>query len=334
MASFCFCQDVSVADFSLKGRYTAKIFEINDLVDHSRSNRNVPIKVHYPAESGKFPVIVVSHGAGGSWDSHFALAQHLASYGYIVLCLEHVGSNRKALMRNMRIIKNFDAMLHNSNEMLARPRDVSFAIDQLNSWNQSNEFLQGKIDVENVGVLGHSYGAYTSMAIAGIRPALNWIKPTIGKGMGLADDVSDKRVKACVALSPQGAGDPFFAKESFKTLSTPLLGISGTKDKLLGDVEPIERYKAFSLWPESGGKHIFLWLENAAHSDFSDPEGGETRGQKSANRKEVQKIVRTASILFFDYYLKGKGDVNQSITDNSLKAYLSGAVNKLEVRKK
>ena len=72
----------------------------------SDGGRRIPIKVHVPTSGGPYPVIVLSHGAGGSWDTHYAQAQDLASHGYAVLCVEHVGSNRGRLTRGLRRRQN------------------------------------------------------------------------------------------------------------------------------------------------------------------------------------------------------------------------------------
>lgn len=319
-------------DFSINGKYTVNVIEFKNLNDTSRS-RDIPIKVHYPTERGEFPAIIISHGAGGNWDTHFALAHHLATHGYIVFCLEHVGSNTKMLKRTIRIFKNLNEMIHDGNEVLGRPKDISFAISQVIKWNESNETLKNKIDIQNIGVLGHSFGAFTSMVIGGMKPALDWLEPRSNYGNGLGQDMKDKRVKACVALSPQGVGEPFFIKESFYSLSIPLLGISGTDDKQQGGIPPINRYNAFDFW-SSTGNNIFVWLSNAHHLDFTDSEGGETQGMKSKNRKQVQKVVRAATLLFFNQHLKNDSAAKTLINTNELKPYLSEDINSVEVRTK
>lgn len=317
-------------DYSINGINPVNVIEFKSNTDTSRS-RNVPIKVHYPTEKGEFPLIIISHGAGGDWDTHFALAHHLATHGYIVFCLEHIGSNTKTLKRTIRIFKNLNEMIHEGNEVLGRPKDVSFAINQAIIWNKSNETLKNKIDIQNIGVLGHSFGAFTSMVIAGMKPALDWLEPRSNYGNGLGQDMKDKRVKACVALSPQGVGEPFFIKESFNTLSIPLLGISGTDDKQQSGLPPINRYNAFEFW-SSTGNNVFVWLSNAHHLDFTDSEGGEMQGMKSKNRKDVQKVVRATTLIFFNQHLKNHNTVKTLINTNDLKPYLNGEVNNVEVR--
>jgi predicted dienelactone hydrolase len=319
-------------DYSQIGQYAVNVIELNNNIDLIR-NRNVPIKIHYPIEKGIYPLIIISHGAGGNWDTHYALAHHLATHGFIVFCLEHIGSDTKILKRNFRIFKNLNDMIHDGKEVLGRPKDVSYAINQAIIWNQSNESLKNKIDTQNIGVLGHSFGAFTSMVIAGMKPALDWLEPKDNYGKGIGEDMKDNRVKACIALSPQGVGDPFFIKESFSSLSTPLLGISGTEDKQQGGLPPIGRYNAFDYW-SGNGNNIFVWLSNAHHLDFSDSEGGETQGINSKNRKEVEKVVRATTLLFFNKYLKNDNTALNLISNDGLKPYLSGEVNSVEVRYK
>jgi len=317
-------------NYITNGQYTANVLELADLTDTNR-NRNIPVKVHYPTAQGIFPLIVISHGAGGDWDTHFALANYLATYGYVVFCVEHIGSNTRQLKSSIRIFKNLDKMLHDGNEVLGRPKDISFVIDQAISLNATHEILKNKMDTQNIGVLGHSFGAFTSMVIAGMQPALDWLTPAGTYGKGLGQSMKDNRVKACVALSPQGVGEPFFIKESFASLSTPLLGISGTEDKQHNGLTAMNRYEAFALW-QATSYNVFVWLNNAHHLDFSDSEGGETHGLRSKNRKEVQKIVRVAALCFFNYHLKGDSNAPNLLSQDGLQPYLGKKIDGVEVR--
>lgn len=297
--------------------------------DAQPAGRKVPIKVHLPAGQGPFPVIIVSHGAGGDWDTHFAQAEDLASHGYAVLCLEHVGSNREPLTQGGRAMKNLDAMIRDADEVLARPKDVSFAIDTAERWNRSDERLKGRLDLERVGVMGHSFGAFTTMVVCGMRPALDWLTPRVEPGKGLGPDLRDDRVKCGVALSPQGVGEPFFITESFAALKKPLLGISGTKDDQQAGQPAANRKDAFALWPK--GDHRFVWLENAKHLDFTDASGGEGRGLPSASRNDVQSVTRAATLAFFDLHLKNDASASSRLTVDGLKPWLRGVVTKADV---
>ena len=313
---------------AVKAARATEVIEFPNLVDAAR-NRRVPIKVHAPSTGGPHPVIVLSHGAGGDWDTHFAQAQDLAANGYVVLCLEHVGSNRERLTKGLRPMKNLDAMIRDADEVLARPKDVSFAIDQATAWNRSHEQLRGRLDLAKVGAMGHSFGAFTTMVVCGMRPALDWLEPPVAPGKGLGPDLRDPRIRCGVALSPQGVGEPFFVRDSFATLRVPLLGISGTKDSQQAGQPAENRKDAFALWPR--GAHRFVWLENARHLDFTDSSGSGARALPSATRADAQPVTRAAALAFFDLHLKSRQDAADRLTVERLSRLLQGAIRKVEV---
>lgn len=311
-----------------------RIFRRGKTNPETSPGREVPIKLHMPTSGGPYPVVIISHGAGGNWDTHYAQAKYLASHGYAVLCLEHVGSNTERMKSSIRILHNLKEMIHDSNEVLGRPKDVSFAINQATQWNQEHQKLKGRLDLRHVGILGHSFGAFTTMVVAGMRPALNWIEPKVAPGSGLGPNLSDQRVKCGIALSPQAPGEPFFLKDSYSSLRVPLMGMSGTKDKQHNGQPPIARYESFKLWPEMQKKNLFVWLGNASHLDFTDSTGGDVRGRESSNRADVQNVVRPATLMFFNKCLKNDNSPGALITNESLKPYLRGEINSIEVLSK
>src|SRR3954467_12365816 len=63
-----------------------------DWMDTNR-NRKVPAKIYYPKGDGPFPVIVFSHGLGGSREGYEYLGRHWASNGYVCVHLQHIGSD-------------------------------------------------------------------------------------------------------------------------------------------------------------------------------------------------------------------------------------------------
>lgn len=300
-----------------------------DLVDAARGRR-VPVKAHVPATGGPFPVIVVSHGAGGDWDTHFGQAHDLASHGYAVLCVEHVGSNRKRLKAGgPRLMNTVEAMTRDSDEVLARPRDVSFALDQATEWNATHDRLKGRLDLARVGAMGHSFGAYTTMAVCGMRPALDWLVPRIGLGNGLGPDLRDARVGCGVALSPQGPGEPFFLAESFAGLQVPLLGITGTRDEQQAGRPPADRKAAFALWPV--GAHLLVWLSNARHGDFTSSSVATGGSLQSPTRDDAQPLVRAATRAFLDLHLKADADAARTLTAKGLEPLLRGGIDAVDV---
>jgi predicted dienelactone hydrolase len=313
------------------GPLNVTTIEFPDIEDEQRGGRRVPIKVHVPQKQGKCPVVVFSHGGGGNWNANFAQASHLASYGYAVLCLEHVGSNTERMKEGLRLMDNVKAMTRDSSEVLGRPKDVSFALDMAEEWNRTHPELKGRLDLGRVGVMGHSFGAYTTLVVCGARPALDWLTPPVSPGKGLGPDLSDPRVAAGVALSPQGPGEPFFLETSYASVKTPLLGITGSRDQQQG-APPEHRRRFFELLPP--GDKVFIWLANADHLGFSDSNGSGHRPLPSKSRADAQPLVRAATLLFFDATLRGDKEAEKALSYDSLRPLLGGVVNDLEVQKK
>jgi predicted dienelactone hydrolase len=313
------------------GPLTTRTIEFADLMDSARGGRRVPIKVHLPLWTGPFPVVVLSHGAGGNWDANFAQARHLASHGYVVLALEHVQSNTERMRRGMRFAANLRAMTRDAAEVLGRPRDVSFALDQAKQWNQSHAELAGTLDLSRVAVMGHSFGAYTALVACGARPALDWLVPRVEPGHGLGPDLSDARVKACVALSPQGPGEPFFHDDSYTGVDRPVLAISGSRDEQQG-APPENRRRYFELVPP--GRKVLVWLAHADHMAFSDATGSKRTNLPSRSRADVQPIARAATLLFLEAQLRGDAEADARLSERGLQPLAHGVVNRVEVLRK
>jgi hypothetical protein len=322
-------------DLTASGPFNVQVLTFAKLTDPPRGGREVPIKVHVPLGDGPFPIVIVSHGAGGNWDSHAGQNQHLASYGYAVLALEHIGSNTDRLRKGgPRLMQTLMEMIVDREEVLGRPLDVSFAIGRAEEWNSSHTELRGKLDVKRIGVLGQSFGAYTAMVVGGMRPALKWLKPVRAEGDALGPDLRDQRVICGVALSPQGVAEPFFIEESFRSLSMPLMGISGTLDGQQGDHPAIGRLRAFALWPEDEGKHRFVWLNNARHLDFTSASEQRRLVAPTPTRADVQPLARVATLLFFEWHLKRDAGAGRMLTATGLTRYLRGAVDAVDVLSK
>jgi len=249
----------------------------------------------------------------------------------VVLAVEHVASNSERLRQGMRFAGNLKVMTREASEMLGRPRDVAFALDQAQKWNQSHAELKGVFDLTRVAALGHSFGAYTVLAVCGARPALDWLEPRVEPGKGLGPDLSDARVKACVALSPQGPGEPFFLEDSFATINRPVLGISGSRDEQQGTT-PANRRRFFELEPV--GAKVFVWLITADHQAFSDATGSRRTNPPSRTRADVQPIVRAATLLFLQAHLRGDADADARLSERGLQPLAHGVVNRVEVLRK
>jgi len=326
------------------GDYEVRSILFPDLKSKSRPDREIPVRVHFPTAKGSWPVVIVSHGAGGGVDANFAQARHLATHGYMVCCVEHVGSNTERLKLKLKFWENLRDMTRDVDEVLGRPVDIKEVLDQVELWNGGHDELWGKFDLDHVAILGHSFGAYTALAVCGARPAMDWLRRDPVEALrpdrdflrtrtskGLAPSQSDSRVDVGVALSPQGPGEPFFVERSFATIDRPVLGISGSRDKQQGaSPENRKRFLALTPVPET----LLVWLHGVEHAAFSDPTGSGRTGLPSATRRSAQPVVRAATLYFLDAHLKRRAESLAMLTSETLGSVAGNGIPEVEVFRK
>ncbi|MEA3438496.1 MAG: hypothetical protein U9R43_18680 [Thermodesulfobacteriota bacterium] len=328
-------------EYEKTGPCEVKSIGFPNLKDANRKNRRVPLKIHFPAEGKNFPLVVFSHGGGGNWDSYIYQVRHLASHGYVVICTEHVYSNNKRvkyyMSRRGGRMKYKEALCRTTRDpkaMLERPKDVSFAIDKAVFWDKDRKELAGKINTIKIGVMGHSYGAYTTLAICGAQPILDYLEPTVTSGKGLAGNFRDQRITFGLAMSPQPPGSTYFNRDSYKTISCPLVGISGSKDtwKTFDDklMAAEERWGFWVLLPE--GNKYFLWLENADHFSFCDNPKAWIFQSKSCS--DVQRISKAMMVLFCDHFLKEKEEAKDKMNEEYANSLCGNVVTKIQWHEK
>jgi predicted dienelactone hydrolase len=260
--------------------------------DNSRQ-RDVPLKIYYPrsaAPADKFPVILFSHGAGGSKDGYGYVGQFRASHGYVCIHLDHLGSDH-ALVQPGRLLLTLRAIkdaVQDPDNLINRPLDVSFVIDSLPKIEMLVPELTGHLDTNRVGVSGHSFGAYTTMAVAGAR---------IHLPNNQARTFQDQRVSAFLAMTPQGVGSIGFGEDSWGSIHQPFLTMSGTEDRELSGGPASERLQAFNHMPP--GRKFHILIEGATHMDFDDRQFS---GQPVAEK--YHKFIQEVSLAFWDTYLR------------------------------
>lgn len=137
-------------------------------------NKDLQVRIHYPAEDGSYPVIAFSHGAGGSKECCSELARHWASHGYVVIQMTHADSLR--LRREQGDRTPAAQALAGAVRQLGRPEnrqgrtdDVKFVLDSLGEIEKRIPALKGKLDSTRIGAGGHSAGALTSQLLGGAK---------------------------------------------------------------------------------------------------------------------------------------------------------------------
>jgi predicted dienelactone hydrolase len=262
------------------------------LQDASR-NRAIPLTVYYPVGQGRwpFPIIVFSHGAGGSKDGYGYLGSYWAAHGYVVIQPTHLGSDASMLKKhrpfyNLRAIKKMTRTRANYTN---RPMDISFILDHLPDIEAMDPKLTGLFDVKRVGVAGHSFGAYTTLAVAGAVVSLPGEKPQL---------FNDPRPLAFIALSPQGDETGVFEGNAWAGIQRPFLVMSGTKDKGLSGQPSDWRLESYDGMPSGANKNEIV-IDGAGHMNFA---GVGFDGK--VKDPLMNQYIQQATLTFWDAYLK------------------------------
>jgi predicted dienelactone hydrolase len=256
--------------------------------------RNIPLRVYLPASTTPAPVVLFSHGLGGSREGYAYLGEHWASRGYVVVVLQHAGSDdsvwkgvppgrRRRAMAEAASLGNFSL----------RVGDVRAVLDQLESWNKKGgHALAGRLDLARVGMAGHSFGAITTQAVS-------------GQSFDAAGRrYTDRRIRAAIALSPSSprVGD---AATAFAAVEIPWMLMTGTRDTApIGAIDVASRLKVFPSLPP--GDKYELVLHEAEHSVFSE------RAPANANH---HRAILALSTAFWDAHLR---------QDETARAWLRG----------
>lgn len=242
--------------------YETRYFNWND----ANRQRPVAVKLYLPlaGETGhtgtSVPLVVFSHGLGGSREGYSYMGKYWASKGYASLHLQHVGSDRTIWSGNpIGLVSRLQAAAQDS-EAINRVQDLSFALDQL-----LNSDVAARLDAQRIVAAGHSYGANTTLLAAGAQ-----VTRTVN-GAAQALNYRDPRIRAAILIS----APPFYGDTDMSSIlapvSIPTLHITSTGDEI--NVPgyhslPADRLAVFEA---TGGKFKTLAVfKDGSHSMFTD----------------------------------------------------------------
>jgi len=279
--------------------------------DSARNNRIIPYKIYYaPAATGARPVVIFSHGLGGNREGSEFLLSYLAANGYVAVAVQHPGSDTPAVFGSITPdtpresidrskIQADIAKAMSPGVAVDRFRDIPFVLDMLTEMSTRDQTLRGRLDMEHVGMSGHSYGGVTTQALAGQRFAM---------GVSFADP----RLKAAIIYSPSKPrrGD---SASAFADVRIPTFHMTGTQDSspiAQAQMSPEERLQPYQSIHTAD--KFLLVLAGGDHMVFS---GRRFRGDSNPKDERWHEIVQRASLAFWDGYLLNKPEA---------KAYLTG----------
>jgi predicted dienelactone hydrolase len=273
--------------------------------DRARS-RDIPILVYLPVDQDPAPVVLFSHGLGGSRRNNAYLGEHWSARGYAAVFLQHPGSD-ESVWRDIAPRDRLKAMRNaaDTDNFLLRVQDVPVVLDRLQAWNeQTDHALRGRLDLKCVGMSGHSFGALTTQALA-------------GQQFPFGRDFVDGRIRAAVMMSPSAPrrGSVDFA---FAAVTVPWLLMTGTHDNaLITNADAASRLRVFPALPP--GDKYELVLDKAEHSAFTDRA---LPGDRQPRNPNHHRAVLATSTAFWDAYLRDDPSAKEWLQTDAVKRVL------------
>ncbi|MCG3137792.1 MAG: hypothetical protein HJJLKODD_01642 [Phycisphaerae bacterium] len=260
-------------------------------------DKELALRVSYPVEAGSYPLIIFSHGKGGSKSMYQPLVKYWVSNGYVVIQPNH--SDSIAIPVEERA---------DEEEWYTRPEDCSFILDSLAEIYLQVPEVVGQIDESHIAVGGHSFGAHTSQLLGGVDPR--------------GDDYYfvDARFQATLLISPQGLSG-LMGRTSWDEYHTPMMVVTGTQD--YGQEGQSWRWRLHPyLFSPEGDKYLAV-IKGADHGF------GGIVGLPNPNwppNEDHVTYVRSASLAFWDTYLKDNAVAREYLVTDALEEATEGEV--------
>ncbi len=285
--------------------------------------RALTVKFWYPKEEGNYPLVIFSHGAFGVIDSNYSTCAELASNGYVVASIGHPyhamfveDVNGKTTMVDMEFMKSVyaEGSAEYSIEaerrmydlgvewMELRSDDMNFVLNTiLEQANEKQEEPFSSIDTKKIGLMGHSMGGATAVELGRTREDIDAVIDLEGTMLGEYVDFQN--------------GYPVYEKAAYPTA---LLDVNSRAQK--EDVDAMEAAEAgWTYVNHYVGANALdyreIIFEDAGHLNFTDlpmfsPVLAKFLGVGKVDPVTCINHVNDMVLIFFDYYLKGKGSLN------------------------
>ena len=277
-------------------RIASLTFDVKD----AKRDRIIPLRVYLPEVRQPAPVILFSHGLGGSRDNNPTLGTHWALRGYVVVFVQHPGSD-ESVWKGVTAVQRGAALQQAASleNFLARANDIPAVIDALTDWNGMPVHPLGKrLELAHLGMSGHSFGANTTQAVSGQVFAH-------GRGTFL-----EPRLDAAVMMSPgpPAGEDPASA---FAPIKIPCLLMTGTRDDSpIRAMRAADRLQVFPHLQQAAAWQVVF--DQATHMDFGERD---LLGRPHKNPR-YHRAILALTTAFWDATLRG---------DAAAKAWLNGA---------
>ncbi len=273
-------------------------------------NRRLPVDLYWSANT-QAPLVVISPGFEANRKFLAYLARHLASHGFTVAATEHpsnVQNGPSASFDPERLIS--------AKEFVERPKDISFLLDEFVKLNQFG-VLQGKLNTQQVSIIGHSLGGYDALALAGAelrldelrefcrtsgvlqRVPADWLQCAASQLSERQLSLRDQRIKQAIALNP--AIGQIFGKSGLQQVATPTMILTSTDDALAPAFS--QQLQPFLQLPTP--KYLITSI-GATHLSVSDPiyfgkvrtQGTIVKERQGQDVEPLRRLLQGTSLAF------------------------------------
>ena len=260
------------------------------------------------------PLALFSHGFTSGRSNFEYLAEHLASHGYIVVVPEHIGSNSDFTEAVLRGELSVDVSPF---EFYSRPLDITLLLNQI----ENHPEFKGRINWEQVGILGHSFGGETALTISGapvnqerISQVCEPNRPTLNISMLLQCRASylppgeynhsDPRIKVVAVVNPVTSS--ILGPESMSKIAIPTMMLGGSEDIITPFIE--EQAHPF-LWLTTQHKYLGVMV-GASHNSTSSAKGVANLPKllKGVRPDLGRNYLKAMSLAFFEVHLRNNSD--------------------------
>jgi predicted dienelactone hydrolase len=302
-------------------------------------DQQITTDLYLPRSRTRHPIVVISHGLGSDRFSFACLAEHLASYGFAVVVPEHSGSDSNQLAI---FLAGKARDIIPPQEFVDRPIDVSKLLNKLEQLSHIDPNLQGRLDLQNVGIVGQSFGGNTALILAGatlqaqnlkarcqtsqysLNPSL-LLQCEAAQIPQLPSHLSDPRIKATIAINPFSSA--IFGQAGLSQIKVPTIIVASSAD-MLAPALP-EQIQPFT-WLITPNRYLAL-MTDATHFSALASSPNEAVPVSpflvGTDPAPVHQYIKALNVAFFKTYL-----MNQQQYHSYLSAGYAKAISQLPVQ--
>jgi len=271
-----------------------------------RRQRSFSANFYRPQLQNNIPTVIVSPGLGGDSRSFDYLAKHLVSYGFAVIVVNHPGSDSHKINN---FFKGIDRKIVEAQEFIDRPQDISYLLDRLQQREAAQHPPHQRLNLRRVGIIGHSFGGYTALALAGGKINHKGLQRSCHQQKVATNSLnlslllqclatelpqkskrrlSDPRIKAAFVLNPMNS--LLFGKKGLSKIKAPVAFVSGSSDMV---TPPLSEQIIPFTWLQNDDKYLFL-IEKGGHTYIDE---------QHLEAKQKRALVKNSNLpIYYDYF--------------------------------